>query len=235
MMKKHFSTLSKTLFALMLSSAFVACDKDDDPETGKIMVTHASPDAPGVDFLIDNVKQNSSALTFPNSTPYLDINEGSRNIKVNAAGTSATVINADITVTKDVNYSVFAINNLASLGSIAVVDNLTAPTAGNAHIRFFHLSPGAPSVTVGYLTGTTFTPLFSNRAFETQLSANTNSAFTPVPAGTYNIDVRVAGTTTSVLNVPGVVLQAGKIYTVFARGIVGSGTTPLGASIIVNN
>jgi hypothetical protein len=32
-----------------------------------------------------------------------------------------------------------------------------------------------------------------------------------------------------------VVLQSGKIYTVYARGIVGNTTTPLGASIIANN
>jgi hypothetical protein len=234
-MKKNLSILSKTFLALLISASFVACDKDDDDDTGNIMVTHASPNAPGVDLLVDNVKQNSSPLTFPNSTSYLEVNEGTRNIKVNAAGTSTTVIDANITIVEDRNYSIFAINNLASISPIVVEDNLAAPASGNAHLRFFHLSPGAPSVTVGYLTGATFTPLFSDRAFETQATATTNAAFTPVPAGTYTVDVRVAGTSTSVLNVPGVVLQAGKIYTVFARGVVGSATTPLSASVITHN
>jgi hypothetical protein len=104
-------------------------------------------------------------------------------------------------------------------------------------VRFFHLSPGAPAVTVGTLSGSTFTaiPAFTSRAFETQTTANANAGFTPVDAGTYTFDVRIAGTTTSVLNLPGIVLQAGKIYTIFARGIVGNATTPLGASIIANN
>jgi hypothetical protein len=121
------------------------------------------------------------------------------------------------------------------LGAILVQDDLTTPAAGKAHIRFFHLSPGAPAVTVGVLNGATFTGVFNNRSFETQATATANQAFTPVDAGTYTFDVRLPGTTTSVLTVPGVNLAAGKIYTVFARGVVGSSTTPLGASIILHN
>jgi hypothetical protein len=235
-MKRKFSLLTNAFFALAISATLASCDKDDPtPETGKVLVTHASPDAPGVDLLVDNVKVNSTALTFPNNTGYLSVNVGTRNVKVNVTGTSTTVINADLPIEKDKSYSVFATNNVASLGAIAVEDNLAAPASGKAHVRFFHLSPGAPSVTVGVLNGSTFTPVFSNRAFETQTTANANAGFTPVDAGTYTFDVRVAGTTTSVLNLPGIVLQAGKIYTIFARGIVGNVTTPLGASIIANN
>lgn len=221
--------------ALLLSSLSLVSCKKEKKEEARVLVTHASPDAPGVDLLVDNQKVNATALTFPNNIGYLTIAAGTRNIKVNAAGTSTTVINADITFMKDKSYSLFAFNPLASISAILVADDLTTPAAGKAHIRFFHLSPGAPAVTVGVLSGETFTPVFSNRAFETQASATANQAFTPVAAGTYTFDVRVAGTNTSVLTVPGVTLQAGKIYTVFARGIVGNSTTPLGASIIANN
>lgn len=223
-----------TAALLLFSTAFVSCKKEKKEEA-RVLVTHASPDAPGVDLLVDNSKVNTAPLTFPNSTGYLTVNAGTRNIKVNAAGTSTTVINADVPFTKDKNYSLFAYNQLASIGAILVEDNLAIPASGKAHIRFFHLSPGAPAVTVGVLNGDVFTPVFSNRAFETQATAAANQAFSPVDAGTYTFDVRVAGTSTSVLTVPGVALQAGKIYTVFARGIVGNATSPLGASVIVHN
>ena len=76
---------------------------------------------------------------------------------------------------------------------------------------------------------------FVNRTFETQSSATSNQAFAPVDAGTYKFDVRVAGTSTSVLTtLNNITLQAGKIYTVFANGIVG-GTPALGAKIILHN
>lgn len=229
------TTIFLATAALLFSSlAFVSCKKEKKEEA-RVLVTHASPDAPGVDLLVDNQKVNASALTFPNSTGYLTVTAGTRNIKVNAAGTTTTVINADVPFTKDKNYSLFAYNQLSSIGAILVENNLAAPASGKAHIRFFHLSPGAPAVTVGVLSGETFTPVFSNRAFETQATAAANQAFTPVDAGTYTFDVRVAGTNTSVLTVPGVALQAGKIYTVFARGIAGNATSPLGASVIVHN
>ncbi|HXS82659.1 MAG TPA: DUF4397 domain-containing protein, partial [Methylomirabilota bacterium] len=51
-----------------------------------------------------------------------------------------------------------------------------------------------------------------------------------------DLEVRPAGTTTVALAIPGVTLQAGKIYTVFAKGFLGgSGAQALGAQIIVNN
>lgn len=231
---KRTTVFLATATLLFSSLAFVSCKKEKKEEA-RVLVTHASPDAPGVDLLVDNQKVNASALTFPNNTGYLTVTAGTRNIKVNAAGTTTTVINADVPFTKDKNYSLFAYNQLASIGAILVEDDLTTPASGKAHIRFFHLSPGAPAVTVGVLNGDVFTPVFSNRAFETQATAAANQAFAPVDAGTYTFDVRVAGTSTSVLTVPGVALQAGKIYTVFARGIVGNSTTPLGASVIAHN
>jgi hypothetical protein len=222
-------------FFLSMCLLLSSCKKDEvAPDTASVNVIHASPDAPGVDLLVDNNKVNTAALTFPNATGYLKVTAGSRNIKVNATGTANSVINATLSFTKDKNYSLFAFNRLASIGAILVEDNLAIPASGQAHIRFFHLSPNAPAVTVGTLSGTTFSAVFSNRVFETQATATANQAFTPVPAGTYNFDVRANGN--SVLNLPNTVLQAGKIYTVFARGLVGStGAQALGAQIVTHN
>lgn len=223
------------LIALFLSVSFFSCDKDDTPQaTTSVNIVHASPDAPGVDLLVDNVKVNTAALNFPDATGYLKVFAGTRNIKVNATGTSNSVINANLTFAADKYYSLYAYNQLASIGAFVVEDNLAVPDVGQAHIRFFHLSPNAPAVTVGTLSGATFTPVFANRSFETQATASANQNFTPVPSGTYTVDVQANGT--SVLTLPGVVLQAGKIYTVFAKGLVGGqGSQALGAQILTHN
>ena len=236
-MKKISSFL--LLFTCMIGLvAIIPGCKKDDPDSGnaKIMFVHMSPDAPPVDILIDNSKINTTALAYTGNTGYSSVAAGTLNIKINAAGTSTTALDVNINgVEKDKHYSVFAINWLSSITAVATEDNLTAPATGKAHIRFMHLSPGTPNVTVGYVSGSTFNPLYTNRAFETPTSVGTYAGFTPIDAGSYNLEVRVAGTSGVLLSAPGVVLQSGKIYTLIARGVVGSATTPVGASVIVHN
>jgi hypothetical protein len=227
--------LKHMFIALSLTASLLSCDKDETPQaTASVNIIHASPDAPGVDLLVDNIKVNTAALNFPDATGYVKVFAGTRNIKVNATGTTSSVINADLTFSANNFYSVYAYNRLASIGAFVVEDNLTVPAAGQAHLRFFHLSPNAPVVTVGTLSGTTFTPVFANRSFETQATASANQNFTPVAAGTYTFDVQASGA--SVLTLSNIVLQAGKIYTVFAKGLVnGTGSQALGAQIVTHN
>lgn len=221
------------LLALVPALVLTSCDDDDDDgvginETANVMVVHASPDAPGVDLLIDNAKVNTSALTFPNNTGYLDVEAGRRNVKVNAAGTSTTVIDANLDLERNENYSVFAINTLSAIEPLVLTDDLDAPAAGKAHVRFVHLSPDAPAVDVAVTDGPV---LFSNRAFKSATD------FTPVDAASYNLEVRLAGTNTVVLTVPNVQLASGRIYTIFAKGFVtppSGNTNALGAEIITN-
>lgn len=225
MVNKLFSVVTLILF----SSAF-GCSDDDNPATptidSRVMVIHASPDAPGVDLLVDDTVAGSN-LEFPSNTGYLDVDAGTRNIKVNATGTSTTVIEANLDLQEGIDYSVFAIDEVAKIAPLVIVDDLTSPSAGNAHVRFIHLSPDAPAVDITLTDGTI---VFGNQGFKDF------TAFTPLVAGTYGLQVRVAGTTTVALDLPGITLQEGKIYTVFAKGfLAGTGTQALGAEIIVNN
>ncbi|HLP52888.1 MAG TPA: DUF4397 domain-containing protein [Chitinophagales bacterium] len=206
---------------------FSSCKKEDEASNANVLVTHASPDAPGVDLLVDDAKQNSAALTFPNNTGYLQVTSGTRNIKVNVTGTATTVIEADLNLEKDKNYSVFAVDSVSKISAVVLTDDLTAPAAGKAHVRFVHLSPNAPAVDVAVASSGTV--VFGNKAFKEY------TAFTPLDAGTYNLDVRVAGTSTVALVLPAITLESGKIYTVYAKGFLGgSGSQALGAEIIVN-
>lgn len=229
---KHLTRLP--LMALLLVSVFAVAgcgDDNDNPiaptaPAARVMAVHASPDAPAVDLLVDNAVAGSG-LAFPANTAYLNVPAGTRNVKVNVAGTANSVINANLALTSGVNYSVFAIDSVASISALVLTDDLTAPAAGKAHLRFVHLSPNAPAVDVAVQGGAVLIP---NKSFQEF------TAFTPFDAGTYDLEVRLAGTSTVVLPLPGVALQAGRIYTVFARGFAGaSGPQALGAQIILNN
>ncbi len=74
-----------------------------------------------------------------------------------------------------------------------------------------HASPDAPSVDIAVADGGPV--LFSDIAFKEI------GDYLPVDAGTYDLEVRVAGTQTVALSLPDVMLEAGTVYTVFAMGL----------------
>jgi len=192
----------------------------------RILFVHASPDAPAVDINL-GWQPVARDLAFPNNTPYRYTWSGARTVKVNVANTATTVISARVTLAPRTYYSVFAVNEVAKIEPLVLVDDLTRPAPGNAHVRFIHLSPNAPAVDVALANGGPV--VFGNRSFKNA------TAFTPLPAGTYDLEVRLAGTGTVVLPLPGITLRDGVIYTVFARGFVGgTGAQALGAQILSN-
>ncbi len=223
-------TLLTGIVLAALPILMISCSDDDNPTApaakANVMVVHASPNAPAVDLLVDNVVAGSG-LVFAGNTGYLPVNAGTRNVKVNVAGTSTTVINADLPLTANTNYSVFAVDSVSKISTVVLNDDLAAPAAGKAHVRFVHLSPNAPAVNITLTNGTI---VFGNKVFKQ------STDFTPLDAGTYNLQVRDAATNnTVVLNLPGITLAAGKIYTVFAKGFLGGvGAQALGAQIIAN-
>ena len=223
----------KLLSILAISILGIACEKDDvDPAKAKVMVIHASPNAPNVDVRVNN----SVALTnvaYPGNSAYTDVNAGSTNFKVSPTGTTTYVIDATANLDANRNYSVFAIDSVAKIKPVITVDDLTAPAAGKAHVRFLHLSANAPAVDIAVTGGPV---LFGNRMFNDQSTNPALANFTPLNAATYNLEVRAAGTNTVVLSLPNIPLTEGKIYTVFAKGFLGgTGAQALGAQIIVNN
>lgn len=193
----------------------------------KAMFVHASPDAPAVDIRAGK-RLVAWNLAFPNNTRYRFLRPGTRDVRVNVAGTKTTVINAPVMFEAGKAYSVFAVNTVANIAPLVLTDDLTRPAKGNAHVRFIHLSPNAPAVDIG-VTGVA-APVFPNKSFKDF------TPFTPLSAGTYNLEVRVAGSQNVVLPLPGIKLEAGKIYTLFAKGLLGgTGAQALGAQIIVNS
>ena len=126
---KRMSLLRNGLGAALLLFSLTACEDDDEmmqESKARVMVVHASPDAPAVDLLVDNVKVNATALSYPNNTGYLEVASGTRNFKVNAAGTTTTVINADVPLMENAAYSVFAFDRVAQIKPLVVMDNLGA-------------------------------------------------------------------------------------------------------------
>jgi hypothetical protein len=223
--------LSTLILIVVTSLTIVACSNDDnpadpDPQEGQVMAVHTSPNAPAVDILVNSVAV-VEGLGFTENTGYLAVPAGSQNFKVYVPALDAVIFDQTLPVAPTTYFSVFAADSVEKIYFFITNDDLTNPAAGKAHVRFMHLSPNAPAVDI---TDTNGNIIFGNYEFSDY------SDFTPIDVGTYDLQVRLQGTDTVVLPLNDIVLEDGKIYTVYAKGFVGgAGDQALGAEIIVNN
>ena len=70
---------------------------------------------------------------------------------MNAAGTTTTVIDADLTLSGRTDYTVIASGLVAAIEPIVLEDDNSAPAAGNVKVRAIHGAPSAPAVDI-YVT-----------------------------------------------------------------------------------
>jgi hypothetical protein len=143
---------------------------------------------------------------------------------------------ANVNIGEGRNYSVFAYDTILNGKSkvFALEDDLSAPPSGKAKVRFLHLSPGnlAVDITANDVI------VFDNRSYADNVTTGSKAAFKTMDAGTYTIGVRLAGSNPSIpaiVTVQNISIEAGKIYTIYAKGLVtGSGPNALGAGMIIN-
>lgn len=182
----------------------------------KVRVAHLSPDAPNVDVWVDDsrVLENVPYKTF---SQYLELLSGSYRVQVTPAGSTApVVIDAMLDLNANEAYTVAATGLLGAndIKPLVLQDDLEFE-ANNAKVRFVHTSPDAPAVDIAVAGGPV---LFSNIEFRSA------SVYLSVAPGAYNLEVRVAGTNTVALNVPGVALDGSANYAVFAIGQLSNGS-----------
>ena len=183
----------------------------------KLRVIHASPDAPNVDVWA-NGSVVISDLAFNEISDYLTVPAGAYDVKVEPAGAGGAgpfVIDAMLTLEGGTNYTVLATNVLEQIAPVILVDNYDGPMAGNAAVRFFHGSPDAPAVDIAVADGGPV--LFPAVAFQE------TGDYLEVPAATYDLEVRLAGTETVVLTLPGIALEEGVAYSAYATGLAADG------------
>lgn len=196
------AALVALVFATIAPNAFAAA---------KVRVLHGSPDVPAVTVYVNGNAAVPSLAPLA-ATDYLDLPAGTYKVQVALAGqpVSAAVLSADITVEDGKRYTGFATGLLAD-GSVklGVAEDVARAPFGSSSVRVWHNSPDAPAVDV-LVNGNR---VLSNVPFEAR------SEYLQLPAGTYQIQVNVAGTSTAVFEGP-VTTQPGESYTAIAQGSV---------------
>ncbi|WP_084708605.1 DUF4397 domain-containing protein [Hymenobacter norwichensis] len=260
------SLFTKLTLATSVAGVLIGCDDPEydtpKPETtttlssARVLVVNASPGSQAATITVDNasVNQTVSYLSSP-STGYLQVPVGLRQVGVvvpnNVKDASGNVLPGVVRqqFAAGSSYTVFSTDaptragsgtDLGGVRAIVLNDNLAAPAANKAKIRFVNLSS---SGTYGIFNSVTQASLFSavpTRAYRltnngTTATSTNYANFTEVDAGSYTVDVRSAATTPLAGTGQALTFTAGKIYTLYVRGVAGSTTTPLGVSTVLHN
>ncbi len=197
--------------ALLTSTASAAAASD-----ARLRVLHASPDAPAVDVYADGNKVLGD-VSFGTISDYLSVPAGDHHIQVFAAGTTTgAVIDATVTLQAGTSYTVAATNALASIEAQVIVDD-PSPASGTAQLRAVHLSADAPAVDVAPRGSAVADAVVTNLAYPDA------TGYLSLPSGSYDLDVRLTGTTTVALELPTLDLAAGTSYSAF---VIGSAASP---------
>ncbi|RIH78759.1 DUF4397 domain-containing protein [Meiothermus hypogaeus] len=182
--------------------------------TAYVRFAHLVPDAPAVD-IVSGGNKVFEAQAFKDVTYYAEVPAGSLTLTVQTTGQNpAKVADVAIRVQAGKYYTVMALGTASTLKARLVEDRI-APAEGVAKVRVVHASPDAPAVDVALKGGPV---LFRNLAF------NQISGYGIVPAAAYNLEVRPTGTTTVALPLEGVAFEGGKVYSVFAVGLLAGET-----------
>lgn len=213
------------LLTLLLAATTLTTACDDDDNTGpegeaRVRVVHASPDAPSVDVLLDDAEVLSD-VPYLAASDYLAASAGDHNLKVNAAGTATTVIDADVTLADGTDYTVIASGLVAEITPIVLVDDNSTPAAGSARVRAIHGAPSAPAVDI-YVTAPgadleAAVPVLTGVAF------GDVADYLEVPAGDYQVRVTPAGTKTVAIDSGALTLESGQVRTTIAVDAPGGG------------
>ena len=210
-MNRRLSPLLRVLAAGALTLSMVGVASAS--EHAMVRVLHASPDAPAVDVYLDDVKVDAlTNVPFGTISAYLDIPAGDHNVKVYATGTTTgAVIDANVTIASGSRYTIAATNPVASIAAQVIKDE-PAPDCAGAQVRVIHFSADAPAVDVATAGAAPADAVVKNLAFPNA------TGYLSLPAGSYDLEVRLAGTTTVALPLPGVAVEACNSYSVFAVG-----------------
>ncbi len=204
-----------------------SCHKDNPSVTSPaifayIMTTNAAENSASQDLLIDNGDVVESTVTYAQSSGYLNVVSGPH------AGqfvtTTTTTINSTfgLTLQGGQYYSIYYTGGKVASSAVIAQDDLSAPDAGKAKVRFVQLSPAAPAAVDFGMSATNKMAIgitYKSVSPYYQVDANTNFFLYP------------AGSATASLSIPAAV-QAGKIYTIY---ISGASAATIGYHIIVQN
>lgn len=212
LLNKSYCFLSVTFFVAL--SLLSSCKKSDIEGVtvvkgeAKIKLINASQASSSIDFYLNDLKINPSALAFGEVSDYIKIESGTKTTKVSQNVTILDVESA-FNYVPTLSYTSFFVEDKTGKGKVLTFeDNLGAVETGKARIRFINLSPNFTNAINVNLAGAVL--LVNSLPFKE------TSAYFAIEPNT-NITISVLGTGGAKI-AQGSEFEAGKIYTIWVSG-----------------
>lgn len=223
----------KILPALALGATFLAACDDDDPvqpvpTTAAVRAVHGVSVAPPVALAVDG-QIALTGLAFGSTSPYAELDAGSRRLAVVPVGTADSVLAVTASFAEDDSVTVFVVGNASTIDGIILPDTVPTPAAGQARVTVVHGAPSAQTVDV-YVTAPDAalagaTPTLAGVDY---LDVATLPA---VPAGDYRIRVTAANTQTVAFDSGTITIPAG-VFSVAVVEAAAGAADPFTALIV---
>jgi uncharacterized surface protein with fasciclin (FAS1) repeats len=196
-----------------------------------VRAIHASFDAPAVDVLV-NGKKAFENISFGTATAYATVPYGTQQVKVNVAGTSTTALQAVLWFSRNMDFTVIALNPVASIEALVLNDSADGnakPGAGKSKLRLVHAASQAGTVDV-YITAPTdsidkIDPTIRNFMFKA------NTKYLEVNSGAYRVRITAPHSKTAVIDTGAVTLPSAGVFTGVALDPK-PGTSTFGALLV---
>lgn len=235
-MKRKFLLSSKAWGAFMIAGAglmitMVSCKKNDPvPEPvgeAKVRYVNTVQGSAAQDFYVNGTKKSASAVAYGGVSEYLTITSGGNSFGFyNTGSTTANVTTEAYNFPIGINGTVFYYQAQSGpLGAFAIGDDMTAPAAGKAKVRFLNINKfsGTNAIAVSVVgQATVLIPslVYGDLSNIAYFSVDPGAKFTFAATGVTDAPVLDAG------------IVAGKIYTIWVDG---SSSTSLTGHAIVQN
>lgn len=234
----------KAFAALLCAGVLVGCSVGDKktqditappPASSRIRFFNFGVNDPSVNFYADQTKmtaiQSTTGVESTNGVSYGGVGAGGAYDAIApgqhtlsgkiAGATDKDLAIANVTTTIDdgkyYSFYLSGIYNSTTKQSDAfvVLDDFAVPTDfTQATVRFVHAISNANPMTL-YAKSTTSG---TETAIGSEIAYKSAGAFVNIPAGTYDLSARYAGSSTNALARTGVAFAGGRVYTITARG-----------------
>lgn len=208
-------TMKLPILCLALAVTYSSCNDDDNPmpnpDTAIVSVFHASPSTDSLNFYLDANKVNAKLVGLGDSINYVEAFIGDRIAEIKGKD-GGSIFKKSIKLEKDKAYSLFITNEKDNDDAeyVQIADDLTKPAEGKAKIRFVHVSPDAGKLNLAVTGGE---DLFTEKEFKSATD------FKEINAEKQSFDIVDQGSDAVLFTLEDVDIKAGKIYTIWVKGL----------------